>query len=530
MKNKTIFLILFITLIFISGLFLGRYYQSIFQENKIYIYPKLNKISTILNYISNDYVDSVSIQELEELAIRKILEELDPHSQYLTAEELQKANEPLEGNFSGIGVQFNMLNDTVIVIKTIPNGPSERVGILPGDRIVKVNEEIIAGKGLSTDSIVKKLRGPRGTKVKVYVQRKYVKNLLEFEIIRDNIPLTSLDIAYMITDKTGYIKITNFARNTFEEFINAYNDLKNKGIKNLILDLRQNGGGYMNVAINIADQFLAGNELIVYTEGRSRKREEFRSKPGGLCTDIKVAILIDEESASASEIVAGAIQDNDRGLIIGRRSFGKGLVQEQRQIFDGSAIRLTVARYYTPTGRCIQKPYNKNQDEYYNELFERFIHGELLNKDSIHIEDTIKYVTRGGKILYGGGGIMPDIFIPLDTSYFSNFYLEARNKGLINKFSIQYADKHRNVLSKFKNYKEFLSYFNKVDIIKEFLNFAKTERINPSSKDIEKSYKILKYQLIALIARNIIDNEGYYPIIHNIDNVVIEAIKILEKN
>lgn len=529
MKNRTILIILITTLIFIIGIFLGRFYQNFFQENKIYIYPRLSKISTVLNYISNDYVDSVSLKDLEELAIRKILEELDPHSQYLTAEELQKANEPLEGNFSGIGVQFNMLNDTVIVIKTVPNGPSEKAGIQPGDRIVKVNGENIAGVGLSSDSIVKKLRGPRGTKVKIHVKRNQVKRLLEFEITRDNIPLTSIDVAYMITNKTGYIKITNFARNTFEEFINAYSKLKEHGLKNLIIDLRQNGGGFMNIAIEIADQFLGGDELIVYTEGRSRKREEYRSKPGGLCTDINVAILIDEESASASEIVAGAIQDNDRGIIIGRRSFGKGLVQEQRQLFDGSAIRLTVARYYTPTGRCIQKPYKKDQNEYYNELYERFIHGELLNKDSIQINDTTKYITKKGKILYGGGGIMPDIFVPLDTTFFSNYYIEVRNKGLIYKFSIQYADKHRRILNNFNNYKDFLSYFDKTDIVKEFIKYTASENLVPSTKDLEKSYQALKYQLIALIARNIIDNEGYYPIIHKIDNVVQEAIKVIEK-
>jgi carboxyl-terminal processing protease len=354
---------LVIAIAVVAGILIGKYYKTGQQPNTFYIYPRTDKLTNVLNYIEREYVDKLDKDKLVEDAIPKILSELDPHSQYIPAKELQEVNEPLEGNFSGIGVQFNMLNDTLVVLKTIANGPSEKVGILPGDRILLVNGDTVAGKKMPSDSIVSRLKGPRGTQVTVGIQRKKVKKLLAFDIIRDNIPLYSMDIAYMIRPTIGYIKLNKFARNTFDEFKEGTQRLMTQGMKSMVLDLRGNGGGYLDAAVNIAEQFLDEGQLIVYTEGHSRPRQEYRAAKGGMCRNIKLVVLLDEGSASASEILAGAIQDNDRGLIIGRRSFGKGLVQEQNQFSDGSAIRLTIARYYTPTGRCIQKPYVNGDEE-----------------------------------------------------------------------------------------------------------------------------------------------------------------------
>jgi carboxyl-terminal processing protease len=382
-KDITIYLPLIIAVSLVLGILAGRYYSGSSTENKFIIIPKANKLDNVLNYIENEYVDEITKSQIIERAIPKILEDLDPHSQYIPAVELQRVNEPLEGNFSGIGIQFNMLNDTLVVIQTVANGPSQKVGILAGDRIIKVNSEVVAGRKIPSDSIVSRLRGPRGTSVNVEISRRFVKDLLDFEIVRDNIPLYSVDVAYMIKDNIGYLKLNKFSATTEEEFISAITKLRSKGMKRLVLDLRENGGGFMNAAVFIADQFLKGNEMIVYTQGKARDKEEFLSTPGGLCNDLDIAILIDEGSASASEILAGAIQDNDRGIIVGRRSFGKGLVQEQIGLSDGSAIRLTIARYYTPTGRSIQRPYTHNlEDYYYGDFRGRYLNGELENADS----------------------------------------------------------------------------------------------------------------------------------------------------
>src|SRR5512133_2622460 len=415
LKGISVYLPVIIALSLVAGILLGRYYSGNNAENKFIIIPKANKLDNVINYIENEYVDDISKNDLIERAIPKILEDLDPHSQYIPAVELQRVNEPLEGNFSGIGIQFNMLNDTLVVIQTIANGPSQKVGIVAGDRIIKVNGMVVAGRNIPSDSIVNKLRGPRGTTVNVDISRRSVKDLLNFEILRDNIPLYSVDVAYMIKDNIGYLKLNKFAATTEQEFVAAVNKLRSQGLKKLILDLRENGGGFMNAAVFIADQFLKGNEMIVYTQGKARDKQEFLSNPGGLCNDLDIAVLIDEGSASASEILAGAIQDNDRGTIIGRRSFGKGLVQEQIPLFDGSAIRLTIARYYTPSGRSIQRPYNHNLEEYYGDISTRYLKGELENADSNKFNDSLKYTTSGGKTVYGGGGIIPDVFVPLDT-------------------------------------------------------------------------------------------------------------------
>jgi carboxyl-terminal processing protease len=526
-KNKgiTIYFPIIIAISVVIGILVGRYFSGTNAENKFIIIPKANKLDNVLNYIENEYVDDVSKSDVIEMAIPKILEELDPHSQYIPAAELQKVNEPLEGNFSGIGIQFNMLNDTLVVIQTIPNGPSQKVGILAGDRIIKVDGDIVAGKKIPSDSIVGRLRGPRGTLVKVDIDRRSVKEPLSFDIIRDIIPLYSVDVAYMIKGSIGYMKLNKFSATTEEEFVAAIKKLRDQGMKKLVLDLRENGGGFMNAAIFIADQFLNGNELIVYTQGKARNKEEFTSTPGGLCTDMDLAILIDENSASSSEILAGAIQDNDRGIIIGRRSFGKGLVQEQKPLADGSAIRLTIARYYSPTGRCIQRPYSKNLDDYYGDLNIRFLHGEMENADSNKFADSLKFVTPGGKTVYGGGGIMPDIFVPLDTVGVTDYFIDVRNQGLIYRYSLKYADENRNVLSGLKSPDEFVKLLDKKNVLRKFIAFAAKEGVKEIPQEIKISEKILKVQLYAYIARNFLDNEGFFPIIQDIDNTLMKAVE-----
>ncbi len=530
-KNKGlgVYLPVIIAVSVVIGILLGRFYRGSTTENKFIIIPKANKLDNVLNYIENEYVDEVSKTDIIENAIPKILQELDPHSQYIPAADLQKVNEPLEGNFSGIGIQFNMLDDTLVVIQTTPNGPSQKVGILAGDRIIRVDSIAVAGQKLPSDSIVNRLRGPRGTHVLVEVSRRNVDELLNFDIIRDNIPLNSVDAAYMIGDGIGYIKLNKFSATTEAEFVEKVNGLRAGGLQKLILDLRENGGGYMNAAVFIADQFLSGNEMIVYTQGKARERQNFSSNPGGLCTDLGIAILIDENSASASEILAGAIQDNDRGMIIGRRSFGKGLVQEQKSLADGSAIRLTIARYYTPTGRSIQRPYNNDIIDYYSELNERFLHGELENADSNKFADSLKYITPAGKTVYGGGGIMPDIFVPIDTIGITDYFIDIRNKGLIYRFSLSYSDENREMFSKLNSAEAFVETLEKQNLLRRFIAFAASEGVKEVPGEIRTSEKIIKAQLYAYIARNFIGDNGFYQIIESIDTTLQKAVGVVSE-
>ena len=528
-KGVRVYLPLIIAAAIIAGILIGRFYAGLRAENRFIIIPKANKLENVLNYIEDEYVDEVSKEQIVESTIPKILEDLDPHSQYIPAKDVQEVNEPLEGNFSGIGIQFNMLDDTLVVIQVIANGPSEKVGILPGDRIIKVDDAIVAGKKMPSDSIVSRLRGPKGTKVTVELIRRNVRDRLAFDIIRDNIPLYSVDIGYIIKKDIGYIHLNKFSRLTTEEFNTTMTDLRSKGMKKLILDLRENGGGYMDAAVYLADQFLANDELIVYTQGKARNREEFHSEKGGLATDIELAILIDEGSASASEILAGAIQDNDRGTIIGRRSFGKGLVQEQKSFSDGSALRLTIARYYTPTGRSIQKPYTHGIDDYYNDLNIRYLNGEMESPDSIKFTDSLKYITPRGKTVYGGGGIMPDIFVPLDTTGISRYYAEVRDKGLLYRFALDYSDANRGTLSRLSTPQEFVKNLNQAAILRKFIAFAAKNGVRENPADIRVSGSLLKTQLMAYIARNFLDNAGFYPIIQDIDNTLQKAIEVLEE-
>ena len=514
----------------IAGILIGRYYKSSQRDNMFYIYPRTDKLTNVTNYITQEYVDPIDKNALIEKTIPKILAELDPHSQYLPASELESVSEPLEGNFSGIGVQFNMLNDTLVIIKTIANGPSEKVGILAGDRILIVDGDTVAGKNIPSDSIVKKLKGPKGTRVRVGILRDQISDLLYFDITRDNIPLYSMDIAYMIRPGIGYIRLNNFSRTTFEEFSEGVIKLLGQGMQSLILDLRGNGGGYLDPAVRIADQFLDEGKLIVYTEGNARPRQEYRASKGGICKDIDVIVLIDEGSASASEILAGALQDNDRGLIVGRRSFGKGLVQEQNVFPDGSAIRLTIARYYTPTGRCIQKPYENGEDEaYYHELSDRYIHGEFTEKDSIQFNDSLKYTTPGGKVVYGGGGIMPDVFVPIDTVGVTSYLINVRNRGLIYRYALEFTEQNRKELEKTTDFEEINSYLDRKKVFDKFIAFAAKNSVPQNKKEIAVSKEILQVQLYAYIIRNIFDNQGYYPAIEKIDSTLLKAIDIISK-
>ncbi|MCK5692833.1 MAG: PDZ domain-containing protein, partial [Bacteroidales bacterium] len=411
--------------------------------------PKGNKVSSALQYILNEYVDTVSIGKLNEAVMPALVDNLDPHSIYIPATDFQKFSEPLIGNFSGIGVSFNMLEDSVAIINTIPNGPSEMVGVMAGDRIIMVDDSVVAGVNMPSEDIVKMLKGPKNTQVKVTVYRKGEKAPIDFEITRDDIPIYSVDVAYKVNENTGYIKISQFAQTTYHEFIQAIEKLKTQGVEKLIIDLRRNGGGIMDAATMIADQFLEEGQLIVYTEGRNRPRENDYATSRGLLKNDKVVVLMDESSASASEILAGAIQDNDRGLVIGRRSFGKGLVQEEMRFADGSALRLTVARYYTPTGRSIQRSYENGKEDYYHDFSERWMRGEYEHEDSIKFDNTQKFVTAGGKTVYGGGGIMPDVFVPVDTSGASEYYNKVRSLGLMYRFAFYYTDIHRSSLDKF---------------------------------------------------------------------------------
>ncbi len=528
-KKSAIYLPIIFSLLLVAGILIGLNLRNGAVNERVFIHPRSNnKLINVINYIHEEYVDSVSKNEMVENTIPKILEDLDPHSVYIPAKRLKRVNEPLEGNFEGIGIQFNMTNDTVVVISTISGGPSEKVGIQPGDRIIKVEDSLVAGQDIPNTGIVKLLKGPKGTKVNVSIKRKNVEDLMEFEITRDEIPLYSVDAAYKIRDSTGYIKISKFARTTYDEYMEALYKLKGKGINALIIDLRGNGGGYMDAATKIANDFLHDDQLIVYTEGKSSPRKNFYADDSGNWQDKDLVILIDEWSASASEILAGAIQDNDRGTIIGRRSFGKGLVQQQTVFPDGSALRLTVARYYTPTGRCIQKPYENGKENYFNDLNERYRNGEFEERDSIKFADSLKYSTPEGDIVYGGGGIMPDIFVPMDTTGNTAYYQKVTNKGLVYKFAFEYADSHRPELNKYKEPDAMQEYLESINILNQFASFARENGINEPFTTDPDSRKLLSTQIKAYIARNIIDNEGFYPIIREIDETLQKGIEFIK--
>lgn len=512
------------------GVFLGARLNTSFIQSKTFFTSRstqFNKLSEIISYISNEYVDTIDQKTLVDNSIEKILQQLDPHSSYIPAEDLQAVNESLEGNFEGIGIEFYILDDTIMVVSAISGGPSEAVGILPGDRIVKVNDENVAGVGISNRDVLQKLRGKGGTEVNVQIARRGLQKLLPFKIIRGKIPIYSVDVAYMINDSTGLIKISRFAATTYDEFKKALNDLQAEGMKHLILDLRGNPGGYLDAAIRMADEFLPDKKLIVYTEGKSRPRTSYSATRKGDFETGSLAVLIDEGSASASEIVAGAVQDWDRAVIIGRRTFGKGLVQEQTVFPDGSALRLTIARYYTPTGRSIQKPYSGGYEDYQREIQNRVSHGELESADSIHFADTLKYTTPGGKTVYGGGGIMPDYFIPLDTSVYSDYLQQVVSNSVISQFAYDYVDKNRKALDSYTSVKQFIKVFSVHDqIMRDFIKYAETKGVNRDEKGLKISGSFIATQLKANIGRLLFRNEGFYPILYENDPAVMKAVQI----
>lgn len=491
-----------------------------------------DKISDIITYIEQEYVDTVDKDKLMDLSIEKMLQSLDPHSSYITAADLNAANEPLEGNFEGIGVEFHIQDDTIMVVSAISGGPSEAVGLRSGDRIVEVNDTLVAGIGINNNDVMRKLRGQGGTKVKVKVFRRGTPKLISFTITRGKIPIYSLDAAFMANPKTGYIRISRFAATTYDEFMQAAEKLSQKGMSKMIIDLRGNPGGYLDAATKIADEFIADGKSIVYTEGKSRPRADYDATAGGKFEDFPVVVLIDEGSASASEILAGALQDWDRASIVGRRSFGKGLVQEQTVLPDGSAIRLTIARYYTPTGRSIQKPYKDGYEQYNNELSERFAHQELLNLDSIKFPDSLKYTTPKGKVVYGGGGIMPDVFVPLDTTDSSNPFLNiALAGGELTDFAYDYVDKNRIDLSRFKNVESFQSKFQVSEVTYNTFVRKVTSNISntPDSRDIAAASSYIKNLLKANIARQLFGGEGFYPVWLLSDPLYKKAMEVIYK-
>lgn len=530
MKYNRAYLPLIISFGIAAGILIG-FYMPHPQTGMYTNFPPSNdKLSRILNIIESDYVDTIDRNALIEEAIPVMLRKLDPHSVYIPARDLAQANEPLQGNFDGIGVSFNMITDTVLIISTIPGGPSEKVGILPGDKIIYVNDSLIAGKGIADQDVIKMLKGPRGTRVDIKVERNGAKELIPFTIIRDKIPISSVDVSYMMSQDVGYIKISTFAMTTYDEFLKGLRELKADGMKKLILDLRGNSGGVMDAATMIADQFLPEGKLIVFTMGKSKPRQEVLATSEGEFEEGELVILIDEWSASASEILAGAIQDNDRGTIIGRRSFGKGLVQEPVMFRDGSGMRLTIARYYTPTGRSIQKPYNEGIDKYYEDLGNRYIHGEFEQADSIHMADSLRFTTPGGKVVYGGGGIMPDIFIPMDTTGLSGYYIAIRNSGMIIRYAMRYTEDNREKMKKFSDLETLDKWLSSQDLMEKFIRYASENGVPRDQQGIDVSSEIIYVQLKAYIARNMLDSKGFYPLLGEIDKTLIDALDYIEKN
>ena len=492
----------------------------------------LRKLQIAEMAVSNLYVDSVNEDKLVEDGIRGMIEKLDPHSSYLTAKEVKEANEPLQGNFEGIGVQFNMVEDTLLVIQTVSNGPSERVGILAGDRIVSVNDTAIAGVKMSKEEIMKRLRGPKGTEVMLGIVRRGIQDHLTFKVVRDKIPVHSIDAAYMVRPKVGYIRIGNFGATTHDEFCESMKKLQHEGMQSLILDLQENGGGYLHAAVQIAEEFLQQNDLVVYTEGRRIQRSEYKAKGGGLFTKGKVIVLVDSYTASAAEIVSGAIQDHDRGIVVGRRTFGKGLVQRPIDLPDGSMVRLTVAHYYTPSGRCIQKPYEKgNKKDYSEDMLHRLKSGELMSADSIHFADSLKYYTlKKHRVVYGGGGIMPDEFVPLDTTRYTKFHRELAAKSVIINANLHYVDQHRKSLQ--QEYTTFDAYCQRFEVPESLIDgiLAEGEKQNVKPKDEAERLSTLPYlrlQLKALIARDLWSMNEYYYIMGETNDALQRALKLL---
>lgn len=523
--NSIIWYPLVISIAIVLGIVIGNYIST-----KKFTLDKDRKINAVLNLIQSEYVDSIDVKDLVEQAIPAIIGNLDPHSYYIPASDIRAENEKLDGSMSGIGVSFFMMNDTANVDQVIPNGPAEKVGMLAGDRIISVNGESIVGGTLTAEGIRSKIRGEKGTKVKIGVKRNSSKKTLTFTITRDDIPMNTIDVSYMLDDKTGYIKIAQFGKNTYDEFFAALSKLKKDGASRYIVDLRGNPGGYMEMAILMVNEFLEQGELIVYTKGR-KEREDIQvwSDDQGSFHDAQVAVLIDEYSASASEIMAGALQDNDRGLVVGRRSFGKGLVQKQIYLPDSSAIRLTIARYYTPSHRCIQKDYTLgDEDGYSKELYDRYSHGELYSADSIKVDKSKIFRTANGRIVYGGGGIVPDIFVPNDTTGITTYYRAVANLGLLQQYVYTYVDINRDQLKNVKTVKQLMGMMPSDDALTyDFVCYARDNGVPMRWYYINLSRSLIARQLRALVIRDVLGSEEFYRYYNRTDNTVNAALKAL---
>lgn len=519
----------FLALALVCGIFIGAVFFNTGRQNDIT--TGYRKFAEVLNFIQKDYVDTVNINGLVDVSITRMLEELDPHTVYIPKTGIELAHSQLEGDFEGIGVEFNIIRDTIIVVAPISGGPSEQVGIQAGDKIVKVNDSVVAGAPISNADVFRLLRGKKGTTVKLSIKRGNDSKLLVFNVTRNKIPTYSIDVAYLLDPETGYIKVSRFSASTYEEFKRALEGLKQKGMKRLVLDLRDNPGGYMDRATKIADEFLSGNKLIVYTDGKEKRYDQkiYASRKGDF-EEGALVVLINEGSASASEIVTGALQDNDRALVVGRRSFGKGLVQMPIPLHDNSELRLTISRYYTPSGRSIQKPYDGGSiDDYNSDLLKRYEHGEFFHSDSIKFNDSLKYKTLHGRTVYGGGGIMPDIFVPRDTSAFTNYLLDLFNKNIIREYSLDYYAAHRDDLEKM-SFEEFLNNFSVTDkMLKDVIANASRRGVKFREKEFRQSEPFIRQNLKAYIARSLWGNEGFYPIINQNDDVIRQAIKHFNK-
>ena len=491
------------------------------------------KVDRFLQLMESAYVDPINVDSITDEVMVELVQKLDPHSAYIPKEDLEMVNSELAGSFSGIGVQFTIQQDTVRIVAVIAGGPSEGVGVLAGDKIVSVDDSIFTGKKMNNEKVMKTLRGPKGTQVKLGIVRAGAPETLAFTITRGDIPVNSVDAKFIIDTKDkkiGFIRVNKFSETTYKEFITALAELKVKGATSYIVDLRENSGGYMDQAIRMANEFLSRGDRIVYSEGRAYPRYEAKADGSGRFKDVPLAVLIDDFSASASEIFSGAMQDNDRATIIGRRSFGKGLVQQQMPFDDGSAVRLTVARYYTPSGRCIQKPYTMgDQKDYNQELMDRFEHGEFYSEDSVHIADTTVYRTKGGRIVHGGGGIMPDIFVGRDTTLNTPYYNKVVNLAFTYQFAYQYTDRHRKELQQFKDWQALEKHLNKQNLIKEFVAFAAEKDVAPNEAQIQKSRPLLTRLLNAYIVRNILGDEGFFPLFERDDEITKRAVQELSK-
>lgn len=530
-NNNTRFIPFLLAVCLIAGIAIGTFYANHFSGNKLgIINTSSNKLNALLRIIDDQYVDTVNMGELVEEAMPQILSELDPHSSYIPAKDLEAVNADLKGSFSGIGIQFTIQNDTIHVNSVIQGGPSEKVGLMAGDRIVEVDDSAFVGKIVTNSEAMKRLKGEKGSKVKLGVYRPGEKELLHFTVIRGNIPVKSIDAAYMINEKIGYIKVNKFGETTYPELLIALAKLNQKNCEGLIVDLRGNTGGYMAAAIQMVNEFLPNNRLIVYTQGRKSPREDYNSNGTGSNQKMPLVVLVDEGSASASEIFAGAIQDNDRGTIVGRRSFGKGLVQQPIEFSDGSAIRLTIARYYTPSGRCIQKPYEKGKEsEYELDLLTRYEHGEFFSADSIKQDETEVYHTRLGRPVYGGGGIMPDIFVPQDTTGMTSYFRMAANRGLIIRYTFDYTDQNRSTLQKYDTPEKMEAYLKGQNLLNKFAAWAEKKGLKRRNNLMMKSRRLFEMSLYGNIIYNMLGMEAYVEYLNESDKTVLKAVEILEK-